>query len=359
VSEPIRVLVVDDSVVVRLVVAEALHADPELALAGVAPDGEAALEKIAQLQPDVVVLDVEMPKLDGLATLRAIRARDRRLPVVMFSTLTARGASTTLDALTLGASDYVQKPSTGNREASVQVLREELLPKLRALGQRVRRPPAAPVPLARRASPSSRLDVVVIGVSTGGPNALAEVLPALPADLPVPVLLVQHMPPLFTGLLAERLHKLSGLDVAEAAGGELVGPGQVWVAQGGSHLVVEPSPEGPRLAMSDAAPVNSCRPAVDVLFSSAAATFGPRVLAVVMTGMGQDGFAGCRAVKEAGGQVVVQDADTSVVWGMPRFVAEAGLAEAVLPLGALADEITRRASAGRRSPLTTGPQQRA
>jgi len=346
----IRVLVVDDSVVVRLLVAEALHADKELELAGVANNGVVALRKLEELKPDVVVLDVEMPEMDGLQTLQAIRAKDRRLPVVMFSTLTSRGTSTTVDALTAGASDYVTKPSTGNREQSVQVLREELLPRLKALGSRTRQPVPRP-PSPRRTAGPSPVEVVVIGVSTGGPNALSTMLPMLPGDLGVPVLVVQHMPPMFTGLLAQRLDKRAALSVAEAAGGEPLAAGQVWVAPGGRHLTVLRGPDGPVLATNDDPPVNSCRPAVDVLFSSAARVYGAGVLAVVMTGMGQDGLVGCRAVQQAGGQVVVQDADTSVVWGMPRFVAEEGLAEAVLPLDELAGEITRRVCATRRPQL--------
>lgn len=343
----IRVLVVDDSVVVRMLVAEALHADSDLELAGLANNGRAALDKVAEVQPDVVVLDVEMPVMDGLEALRALRARDRRLPVVMFSTLTARGTSTTVEALTAGASDYVQKPSTANREQSVEVLRQELLPKLKALG--TRRAPARPTPAPRPRAVSGPVDAVVVGISTGGPNALAEMLPALPADLAVPVLVVQHMPPMFTRMLAQRLDKTCPLPVGEAVGGEPLGPGQVWIAEGGKHLVVTREGRELVLATNEDAPVNSCRPAVDVLFRSAAAAWGPRLLAVVMTGMGQDGLRGCEAVKAAGGQVICQDEDTSVVWGMPRFVAENGLAEAVLPLDRIAGEITRRAAVGRRA----------
>jgi two-component system chemotaxis response regulator CheB len=342
-------MVVDDSVVVRMLVAEALHADPALELAGVANNGKVALDKLAEVQPDVVVLDVEMPVMDGLETLRALRQRDRRLPVVMFSTLTSRGTSTTIEALTHGASDYVTKPSTANRAESVAVLKHELLPKLKALSARRAAPVRTAVPVrAPRSGAVPPVEAVVLGISTGGPNALAEMLPQLPADLGVPVLVVQHMPPMFTGLLAQRLNKLSALEVREALGGETPEPGQVWVAQGGRHLTVLRTEGGLRLAANDDPPVNSCRPAVDVLFSSATRVFGSGLLAVVMTGMGQDGLRGCEQVRAAGGQIVVQDEESSVVWGMPRFVAENGLADAVLPLHRIAAEITARVSAGRR-----------
>lgn len=344
---PIRVMTVDDSVVVRLMVAEALRGEPDFELAGYAQNGQIALDKLDDVRPDIIVLDVEMPVLDGLETLKALRIRDRRLPVVMFSTLTSRGASATIDALTFGASDYVQKPSAASREESLTLLKRDLLPKLRALGAR-RRDSTAPGPpeqqraSVRAVSRSGAIDVIVLGISTGGPNALADLLPGLPADLPAPVLIVQHMPPLFTTMLAKRLDALSPLKVAEAQGGESPRPGEVWIAPGGSHLVVKKAFNGPVLALTEDPPVNSCRPAVDPLFSSAVKVYGAKVLAVVMTGMGKDGLDGCRAVNAAGGQIVVQDADSSVVWGMPRFVAEAGLAEAILPLDKIAAEISRR-----------------
>jgi two-component system chemotaxis response regulator CheB len=343
----VRVLVVDDSVVVRLLVAQALHANPALELAGVANNGAHAIAKVDELDPDVVVLDVEMPEMDGLTALKAIRAKHPKLPVVMFSTLTSRGATATVDALTFGASDYVTKPSTANREESLAVLREELLPRLVALGSRGHEPrrPAPPAPRSRTTGP---VDAVVVGVSTGGPNALVTLLEGLPGDLRVPVLVVQHMPPTFTQLLAQRLDKLTPLDVREAVAGELLGPGMVRIAPGGKHLTVMRGPDGVTTATNEDPHVNSCRPAVDVLFAAAARVYGPGVLAVVMTGMGQDGLVGSRSVTSAGGHVVVQDAETSVVWGMPRFVAEEGLAEAVLPLEQIAGEISRRVSASSR-----------
>ena len=343
---PVRVMIVDDSVVVRLLVAEAIRGDKGLELAGTAANGRIALEKLAELKPDVIVLDVEMPELDGLATLAEIRKRDRKVPVVMFSTLTSHGASATVEALTRGASDYVQKPSASNRDHSIQVMRAELVPKLLALGERMQtRPHSVAVRTPTRTPrPGLRppVTLLVLGVSTGGPNALADMLPGLPADLPVPVLIVQHMPPVFTGMLAKRLDALSPLNVQEAQGGEVLRAGDVWIAPGGKHLSLRR--EGTEVALwtNEEPHVNSCRPAVDVLFTAAAKIYGSGVLAVVMTGMGQDGFRGSKDVTAQGGQVLAQDQASSVVWGMPRFVAENGLADAVLPLEDLAAEITRR-----------------
>jgi two-component system chemotaxis response regulator CheB len=342
--KPVRVMVVDDSVVVRILVAEAIRGEKGLELAGTAANGRIALEKLDEIKPDVIVLDVEMPELDGLATLVEVRKRDRKVPIVMFSTLTSTGAAATVEALTRGASDYVQKPSARDRDHSIQVMREELVPKLLALGERMQvRPNALPLPhrpLTRLAG--AKVDVLVLGVSTGGPNALADLLPGLPADLPVPVLIVQHMPPVFTEMLAKRLNALTPLNVAEAQGGELLRAGDIWIAPGGKHLSVRHEGADVALWTNDEPPVNSCRPAVDVLFTAASEIYGAHVLAVVMTGMGQDGFRGCKDIRAKGGQILAQDQATSVVWGMPRFIAENGLADAVLPLEDLAGEISRR-----------------
>lgn len=346
-SDRIRVLVVDDSVVARLLVSEALHADAALELAGTAANGRIALEKLDELAPDVVVLDVEMPELDGLETLKAIRARHRRLPVVMFSTLTSRGQSTTLDALTYGASDYVTKPTTGNREDSVRVLQQELLPKLKALGAR-RDVARAVVPGPRSTRAALPVDVLAIGCSTGGPNALADLLPALPGDLGVPVVIVQHMPPTFTKMLADRLTRLSSLPVVEAHGGEVLEPNKVYLAPGGLHMTVVRRGLSAEVVCADGPLVRSCRPSVDVLFQSVASAYRGNVLGVVMTGMGADGLDGSRALVEAGGRVVVQDEASSVVYGMNRHVVDAGLADAVQPLDRLAAEITARIRASRR-----------
>jgi two-component system chemotaxis response regulator CheB len=351
----IRVLIVDDAVVVRRMVGDVLAADPDIEVAGAAATGRIALAKIPQVNPDVITLDVEMPDMDGLQTLAQIRKTHPKLPVIMFSTLTERGASATLDALSLGATDYVTKPANvGSVAAALQRIREQLIPKIKLWSGRHAAPPLAaavarpgPPGPARRTGPVSAVEVVVIGVSTGGPNALAELLPALPADLSVPVLVVQHMPPVFTQLLAKRLDTACKVRVHEASAAAVSTPGTVWIAPGDFHMTVTRTPVGPRLLLNQGPPENSCRPAADVLFRSAASAYGAGVLAVVLTGMGQDGLRGCEAVAEAGGQVLAQDEATSVVWGMPGFVARAGLADRVLPLPVIAHEVVRRVHATR------------
>lgn len=348
-----RVLVVDDSVVVRKLVTDVINAEDDLEVAGTAPNGRIALAKVNDLAPDVVTLDVEMPDMNGIEALRGLRASHPRLPVVMFSTLTERGAQITLEALMLGAKDYVTKPANvGSVTEAKAAVRAELVPKLRSLSGKpaTMRKAAAAAPrrpaLARPAAPPTRpagpIEVVVVGVSTGGPNALAKVIPALPGDLGVPVLVVQHMPPLFTGLLAGRLAAASALDVAEAHDGLRPGRGQVLVAPGDHHLEVGSRGGMPILHTTKGPLENSCRPAADVLFRSAATVYGGGVLGVVLTGMGHDALRGAKEVVEAGGRVLAQDEATSVVWGMPGAVVEAGLADAILPLEGVADEIARR-----------------
>jgi two-component system, chemotaxis family, protein-glutamate methylesterase/glutaminase len=342
-----RVLVVDDSVVIRRLITQALDAAPDIEVVGTASNGRLALAKLDQLRPDVVTLDIEMPEMDGLQTLAAIRARQPRLPVIMFSTLTERGGRATLEALALGATDYVTKPSnSGSLDVGLARIQEELIPRIRALTPRLAPARTAPAPVAaaaRPTGPTPRVQALAIGVSTGGPSALAELIPALPANLGVPVLVCQHMPPVFTRLLAERLDAKSELHVQEAADGQQVAAGGVWIAPGGFHMVVHrPMGGGPVIRTTTDEPENSCRPAVDPMLRSAVATWGSGVLAVVLTGMGQDGLRGCQDVTAAGGRVLVQDEASSVVWGMPGYVARAGLADAALPLDELAVEITRR-----------------
>jgi two-component system chemotaxis response regulator CheB len=333
-----------------------------LEVVGAAANGRIGLAKIPQVNPDLVTLDVEMPEMDGLQTLAELRKIYPRLPVIMFSTLTARGAVATLDALSLGASDYVTKPANvGSVAVGMQRIREDLIPKIKALCPGIAGIEQPPLPSLRPLrpenptpprpgssvghaihSPERRVDIVAIGVSTGGPNALAELLPRLPADFPVPVVIVQHMPPLFTKLLAERLAAKSAIQVNEGVAGALLQPGRAWVAPGDFHMVVARDAAAVRLQMHQGPPENSCRPAVDVLFRSVAKLYGTGALAVVLTGMGQDGLRGCEEIREAGGQILAQDEASSVVWGMPGFVARAGLADKILPLEQIASEITRR-----------------
>ncbi len=351
----IRVLVVDDSAVIRRIVSDVLVEDPEIEVAGVAPNGRIALQRLAQLNPDLVTLDIEMPEMDGLEALVEIRKTHPRLPVIMFSTLTTRGGEATLDALAKGASDYLAKPSnTGSMSTAIERLRSDLIPKVKALCARTLRSgvrPAVVAPAAPRLRQplptSARIDAIAIAVSTGGPNALQQLLPALPGDLPVPLFIVQHMPPVFTKLLADRLCGLSQLSVREATDGAVARPGTAWIAPGDHHMVVRLEKGTPVIRLNQDAPENSCRPAADPLFRSVAAAFGGAVLGVVLTGMGQDGFRGSQTLVAAGARVIAQDEATSVVWGMPGFVAGASLADKVLPLGEIAGEIARRANAGR------------
>ena len=340
--------------VIRRLVADCLGEDPEIEVVGTAANGQIGLAKIAQVNPDLVTLDIEMPVMDGLQTLKAIRKTYPRLPVIMFSTLTERGACATLDALSLGASDYVTKPANvGSVGAALQRIRDELIPKIKSLCGRQSRPSAAV--LARPgvepqrkfttqpvAHAHARAEILAIGVSTGGPNALATLLPGLARNFPVPIVIVQHMPPLFTRLLAERLAVVTGFPGHEGVAGAVLKPGEIWVAPGGFHMEVERGVGEVCLHTHEGPPENSCRPAVDVLFRSVAKVFGARAMAVVLTGMGQDGLRGCEYIREAGGQVLAQDEASSVVWGMPGAVSQAGLAEKVLPLNELAAEINRR-----------------
>lgn len=325
----IRVLVVDDSVVVRRVLTEALAADAAIEVAGIAVDGKAALAKILLLNPDLITLDVEMPVMSGLETLREIRKLYPKLPVIMFSTLTERGAATTLDALALGASDYATKPSNmaGAEETRAQI-QAELVPKVKALCRHnMEEKPAGSmrlqrhVPLWKAASALQRIDIVAIGSSTGGPNALAVLLPGLSREFPVPIVIAQHMPPLFTRLLADRLDRQTAVRIREGAEGEILRPSCAWIAPGDFHMGLVREGKTTRLALNQEPPQNSCRPPVDVLFESVARGYGAHALAVVLTGMGSDGVRGAQCIRAAGGQVIIQDEASSVVWGMPGSVA--------------------------------------
>jgi two-component system chemotaxis response regulator CheB len=282
-----------------------------------------------------------------METLVALRKVNPKLPVIMFSTLTERGAAATLDALSLGASDYSTKPSTtGSPAMAIERIRAELIPKIKALcglTSSTLLPLSGPrAPSKVRPPSNSRIEIVAIGTSTGGPNALAEVLPRIPPDFPVPIVLVQHMPPIFTRLLAERLASRAAIPVKEATAGIALSPGHAWIAPGNFHMKVIRAGTECRLHLYQGPPENSCRPAVDVLFSSVAAVYGASVLGVVMTGMGADGALGAQHIRDAGGAVIVQDEASSVVWGMPGLVHASGLADAEYPLDQLAAEMTRR-----------------
>lgn len=358
-SRKIKVLVVDDSTVIRRLLTDALSSDASIDVVGVAANGKIALAKIPQLNPDLITLDMEMPEMDGLTTLVELRKLYPKLPVIMFSTLTQRGAEATIDALSRGANDYVTKPANvGSVTAAIQNVRNELIPKIKAFC-----PWTSPVPVMRPSrmesglsatrfakpgvSRNGRIDVIAIGVSTGGPNALQVVIPKLPASLPVPVVIVQHMPPIFTKHLADRLNQLSPLEVREASAGDAVQAGRILIAPGDYHMVMRREGTAVRIGLNQGTPEHSCRPAVDVMFRSVAETYGPNVLAVVLTGMGQDGAKGCGVIRDRGGRTLVQDEATSVVWGMPGAVAHAGAADKVLPLEKIAAEIVQESQQGR------------
>jgi two-component system chemotaxis response regulator CheB len=353
----IRVLVVEDSPVMRRAIMLTLAKDASLEVVGAAKHGQEALTLLPELKPDLVTLDIEMPVMDGLATLREIRKLQPNLPVIMFSSLTQRGAVSTVLALTIGATDCVAKPANmSNLSESWQCLEEELLPKVKFYGENVMlraERPARPV-VQQECSPATvptlrrrPVHALCIGVSTGGPNALVRIFSQVPDPLPVPVLIVQHMPAMFTRMLAERLTSVAQMEFHEAVEGMEALPGHGYLAPGGKHMTVVQDNGVARLHLNEDPPENSCRPAVDVLFRSAAAAVGPNLLVAVLTGMGKDGTRGSEMVKARGGRVLVQDEATSVVWGMPGQVWEAGFSDRMLPLDQMAGEFIRYSQVGR------------
>jgi two-component system, chemotaxis family, protein-glutamate methylesterase/glutaminase len=350
----IRALVVDDSVVIRRLVTHALGDDPGVQVVGSAANGAIALKMIPLVKPDVVTLDIEMPEMDGLETLRQIRKLYPDLIVIMFSTLSERGAAITIEALSLGANDYVTKVSNaGSLDQSMSRLRGEMVPKFKQFfcweSDPVapivpKSPPAAqPMPAARAFShrPTRACQVVAIGVSTGGPTALAQLVPMLPDNFRQPIFIVQHMPPIFTRLLAERLQSLTKLRVREAVDGMRVEDGNIYIAPGDYHMQVARKGTSHIIKLDQGAPENSCRPAVDVLFRSLAEVYGGGAMGVILTGMGRDGLRGIERLRAAGSYIVAQDEASSVVWGMPGAVVHAGLADSVVALKGVVAEIKR------------------
>lgn len=339
----IRVLVVDDSLVMRSLLRMVLASEPSIELVGMAGDGVAALENIDRLKPDLILLDIEMPRMNGLEVLAVLKNRPHTAKIIMCSTLTCRGAGITLEALAQGASDYVTKPTAQHGAAdAVATLARELIPKILALCPAHEHIVHPVLPQTYELSAAKQVRMVVIGVSTGGPVALETLLPRLPAEFPVPILIVQHMPRLFTSLLADRLNRESELTVVEASPGVQPQPGTVYIARGDWHMELarQAFSNGHALRLTQSAP-DYCRPSVDVLFHSVAEVCGDSTIAIVLTGMGSDGLEGCRAIRNAGGRVLVQDRATSSVWGMPGVVAAAGLAHRTLPLPAIAAELQR------------------
>ena len=341
----LRVLVVDDSPFMRQLVTRELERDGDIRVAGVACDGLEAVARVHELCPDVVTMDVEMPRLDGLAALARIMA-ERPTAVVMLSSLTAEAAEPTLRALELGAVDFVQKPDRG-RSLDLSSIGLQLRQKVRGAARASLRRLAEPMPARPAASPPRAalrrpLAAVCIGASTGGPRAPAQLVPELGAALDAAVLIVQHMPAGFTGPFARRLHQAGSLRVKEAEDGDMAAAGLALLAPGGRHLEVA---SGGRVRLHDGPAVHGVRPSVDVMLRSAAAAFGRRCIAVVLTGMGEDGAEGARSVKEHGGRVVAESAETAVIYGMPRAVIERGLADEVLPLHRVAGAVQRAARA--------------
>ena len=364
----IRVLVVDDVAMVRRLVVDALSIDPDIQVVGTAQNGREAIDRIPEVKPDLIVLDYEMPEMDGLETLIEVRKNHPAIRVIIFSSHTRHGAKVTLDALWHGADDYVPKSPADNLTAATALIRTQLIPKIKGLcgGSENGNGEGAPAPSRRAADetplPGSRIqsltqtrpEIVAIGASTGGPKALARVLEGLPPDFPIPIVIAQHMPPIFTRLLAERLGTRTQLQCSEGIEGAALEPRTIWIAPGDHHMTVERERNGMRIRLTNDPPVHSCRPAVDPLFLSVADAYGSASLGIVLTGMGHDGYKGCERIRDAGGTVLVQDEASSVVWGMPGIVARAGIADRVVPLDEMAAEIVKRASVGVRRKAPVG-----
>lgn len=350
---PVRVMLADDSAVIRGLVAKWIDAEPELTLVATAVNGRDAVRLAKEHLPEVIILDIEMPQMNGLEALPELLRAAPKAKVLMSSTLTRRGAEVTLKALTLGAADYVTKPETG--QAAAATFRRELMDKARALGPRRVRPSLAMAPAARPAAPllntklkaPPRIDALLIGSSTGGPQALRTLLPEIAGKLKAPILIAQHMPSLFTTILAQHLAQATRMNVVEPRDGAALTPSTIFVAPGDHHMRVTAKYGAPRIELDQSPPVNFCRPAVDPLFMSAAEAYGANVLAVVLTGMGSDGKRGAESIVGKGGAVLAQDEASSVVWGMPGAVAQANLALGVHPIKDMAGAILALAQARR------------
>ncbi len=349
-SAPLRVMLCDDSATVRALLARVLEGDPSIQVVARVANGQEALRNLegtpAAQRAQVVLLDLEMPVMDGMTALPLILKREPRPIVIVASALTQKGAAATMAAMRAGASDYVPKPAAAKGGVSDPGFRNELLAKVKGWA-RVKAAPAAAPRIAPRAPLGAAPKVLCIGASTGGPQALAALVKRLPRNLAVPLVIVQHMPPGFTAMLAQHLDALGGPRITEAKGGEVLRPGMGVLAPGDRHLLIRA--EGDRLVteLSDAPPENFCRPAVDPTLRSLAAACGGRVQAVILTGMGSDGLAGCRALVQAGGTAWAQDEASSVVWGMPGALARAGLASEQGTPDALGEALAQRLGVAR------------
>lgn len=365
---PIRVLIVDDTVTYRRIISNVLAGIPGVEIVGTASNGKIALEKIKRLKPDILTLDLEMPVMDGLEVLRQLKSAGSEVGAIVLSTFTTEGAKSTMTALSLGAFDFVLKPTGGTPEENMETLRDELRLKIKNFdrtrqihkilhGKGIHTPSrtSAPPAAQKKSGPAERMHriaatktpkVVALGISTGGPKSLTRMLPNLPGSLAVPVLIVQHMPPIFTKSMANDLDNRCALSVCEAADGQLVEPGNVYIAPGGKQMKIEWEDGTTLIRITDDPPENSCRPSVDYLFRSVAEIYGARALGVIMTGMGSDGSKGCRQMKQRGASIIAQDEATCVVFGMPREPIEQGIADVVAPLDGIAAEITRLVGKG-------------
>ena len=371
VSNPIRVMVVDDSAVIRGLLTRTLEADPDIAVVASVGNGQMAISALGRADTDVVVLDIEMPVMDGLTALPHLLKTSPDVKVIVASTLTQKNAQISLKALSAGASDYVAKPSSSQLNAASDFKRE-LVDKVKALGRArrgarqraggaapasaktelpfrppVSKTPSGPAPIVLRKPSNVPPSVIAIGSSTGGPQALFAVLGALPASLQLPILITQHMPPTFTTILAQHITKVANRPASEAVEGEVIKPGHIYLAPGDFHMRVETSGTDRVLRLSKDPPENFCRPAVDPMLRSIAQVYGPAVLTVILTGMGSDGAKGGQTIVAAGGTVLAQDESTSVVWGMPGAAAAAGICSAILSLSDIAPNIVRLAAGGR------------
>ncbi|MBB5048498.1 two-component system chemotaxis response regulator CheB [Rhodopseudomonas rhenobacensis] len=366
--EPLRVMVVDDSVVIRGLISRWIDAEPDMVVAASLRTGLDAVNQVERVKPDVALLDIEMPELDGISALPQLLAKQRNLIIIMASTLTRRNAEISFKALSLGAADYIPKPESTREASAAEIFRHDLLQKVRSLGARVRRrvqtapgavaapavvrarepapsivPSHAPAtPLLRRALGLTAPRVLLIGSSTGGPQALmtlvAEIGPVIDR---FPVLITQHMPPTFTTILAEHLGRASRRPAHEGIDGEIIKPGQIYLAPGGKHMRVARQGANTVIALDDGPAVNFCKPAVDPLFISAIEVWQSAIMAVILTGMGSDGMRGGKDVVAAGGSVIAQDEASSVVWGMPGAAANAGICAAILPLNQIGQKLVR------------------
>jgi len=358
--DPIRVLVVDDTVVYRKIVSDTIAALPGTEVVGTAHNGKAALTKIRSLKPDLITLDIEMPEMDGIEVLENLQVSSTDIGIIMLSTLTRAGGDLTMRALELGAFDFVTKPESGGMAENQRKLKTAIAPMIRAFARKreIRQilkgkagtapsPPAGIVPIRRTAGPASRRtrksEIVAIGISTGGPNALAQMMPGLPADLRVPVLIVQHMPPVFTQSLAKSLDGKCAIRVREAIDGEPLEPGTALIAPGGKQMKIEAGGDGLTrvVKITDDPPESNCKPSADYLFRSVARHYVGRATGVIMTGMGSDGFASLKLMKRNGAAIIAQDEASCVVFGMPKAPVEAGIVDVISPLEKIAGEILK------------------